>query len=304
LPPSPFFNTVWRIVARSQTKPANKESVHAQTMFRRPESVPMKYLATPKALLRIILLVLWSLLLVPVQLLVMLFSRGTAAFRITQLWHRGVCAILGLRVEVRGQPVQDGQAVYVSNHVSHFDIPVIGSVLRAAFVAKAEMAKWPVAAFMARLQQTVFISRDSRDGSKVAERIAAEVSAGRSLLLFPEGTTSDGSAVAPFKSTLFAILFPPTPTPWRVQPFTLRVRIANGEVVRTQAQRDAYAYYGDMHAGRHAWTFLRSRGATITLIFHAPIVSSADLDRKSLAALAQGIVAQGLQQPDGSPTGQ
>lgn len=257
-------------------------------------SAVLSWLRTAKAILRVLLLLLWSAALVPVQLLVMLFSRGKAAFRITQLWHRGVCLVLGLRVRVVGLPVHAQQAVYVSNHVSHFDIPVIGSVLRAAFVAKAEMAKWPVAAFMARLQQTVFISRESRDGPKVAQRIAAEISAGRSLLLFPEGTTSDGSTVAPFKSTLFAILFPPTPAPWLVQPFTLVVLATDGKPVRDQAGRDVYAYYGDMHAGRHAWAFLRSRGAIVQLVFHEPIRSSEELDRKSLAALAHRVVRSGL----------
>jgi hypothetical protein len=64
--------------------------------------------------------------------------------------------------------------------------------------------------------------------------------------------------------------------------------------VRTQAQRDVYAWYGDMHAGRHAWTFLCGPGATVELVFHAPIQSSAELDRKSLAALAHQVVSSGL----------
>jgi lyso-ornithine lipid O-acyltransferase len=245
-------------------------------------------------------LMAWSALLVPLQMVAMLRARklGTAgAYRITRLWHRGVCALIGLRVQTHGAPLLGGRIVYVSNHVSHFDIPVLGSVLKGSFIAKEDMARWPIAGFMARLQQTVFISRDPRAGRAVSEHIAAQLQSGRSLILFPEGTTSDGSAVLPFKSTIFGILFAGDAdiSANAVQPLTIRVLAVDGKAVTSQTDRDGYAFYGDMRAGAHAWAFLRSKGARIEVHFSEAITAdAAAMDRKALAQRAHEVVRAGL----------
>lgn len=248
-----------------------------------------------RAVVKLLGLLAWSALLVPVQLLLMWRSRwlGTAGvYSVTRLWHRGVCALIGLRVLVKGLPLQASRTVYVSNHVSHFDIPVLGSVLKGSFVAKEDMARWPIAGFMARLQQTVFISRDPRAGKAVTERIAEQLRSGRSLILFPEGTTSDGSDVLPFKSTIFGILFAGDAeiSASAVQPVVIRVLNVDGTPVRSQVERDGYAFYGDMQAGAHAWAFLRSKGAMIELRFLDAITASSGLDRKALAGRAHAEV--------------
>lgn len=244
-------------------------------------------------------LLAWSALLVPVQLLFMWRARRdsqTDAYQITKLWHRGVCALIGVRVQVSGAPLSPNRVVYVSNHVSHFDIPVLGSVLKGSFVAKSDMARWPIAGFMARLQQTVFISRDPRAGRAVTDSIAEQLRCGRSLILFPEGTTSDGSDVLPFKSTIFGILFAGDAEMRAnaIQPVIIRVLEVDGRPVQSQLDRDGYAFYGDMHAGAHAWTFLRSKGAYIEVRFANAINAEAGLDRKALAQKAHSDVRAGL----------
>jgi len=241
----------------------------------------------------------WSALLVPVQLLFMWRARSnssTDAYRITKLWHRGVCALIGVRVQVTGAPLCARRMVYVSNHVSHFDIPVLGSVLKGSFVAKQDLARWPIAGFMARLQQTVFISRDPRAGRAVTDSIAEQLRSGRSLILFPEGTTSDGGNVLPFKSTIFGILFAGDSeiSASAVQPLSIRVIAVDGKPIRSQMDRDGYAFYGDMQAGAHAWAFLRSKGASIEVRFADAITAEAGLDRKSLAQKAHAGVLAGL----------
>ncbi len=241
----------------------------------------------------------WSALLVPVQLIFMWRARSnssTDAYRITKLWHRGVCALIGVRVQITGAPLCASRMVYVSNHVSHFDIPVLGSVLKGSFVAKDDMARWPVAGFMARLQQTVFISRDPRAGRAVTDSIAEQLRCGRSLILFPEGTTSDGSHVLPFKSTIFGILFAGDSelSAHAVQPVIIRVLSVDGQPVRSQVDRDGYAFYGEMQAGAHAWAFLRSKGARIEVRFADAISAEAALDRKALAQKAHAEVLAGL----------
>jgi lyso-ornithine lipid O-acyltransferase len=251
------------------------------------------------AVAKLLGILIWSALLVPPQLLMMWRARklgAAGAYEITKLWHRGVCALIGLRVQIAGVPLCRGRTVYVSNHVSHFDIPVLGSVLKGSFVAKEDMARWPIAGFMARLQQTVFISRDPRAGKAVTESIAEQLRSGRSLILFPEGTTSDGSQVMPFKSTIFGILFAGDAeiSASAVQPIVIRVLAVNRAPVRTQADRDGYAFYGDMQAGAHAWAFLRSSGAVIELRFLEAITADAGLDRKKLAQRAHAEVLAGL----------
>lgn len=244
-------------------------------------------------------LLAWSALLVPMQLFAIWrarrFGRGNA-YAITRLWHRGVCALIGLQVQVHGKPIHDSRMVFVSNHVSHFDIPVLGSVLKGSFIAKDDMARWPVAGFMARLQQTVFISRDPRAGQAVSEHIAVQLQSGRSLILFPEGTTSNGSDVLPFKTTIFGILFDggSDVSARAVQPVTIRVHAVDGRTVVSQTDRDGYAFYGDMPAGLHAWAFLRSKGARIEVRFADAITADARMDRKALAQRAHQVVRAGL----------
>ena len=262
-----------------------------------------------RAITKLAALLVWSALLVPLQLLLLWRARSTGktgAYTVTKLWHRGVCVLIGLRVQVTGAPLAASRAVYVSNHVSHFDIPVLGSVLKGSFVAKDDMARWPIAGFMARLQQTVFISRDPRAGKAVTDSIAGQLRSGRSLILFPEGTTSDGSSVLPFKSSIFGILFAggaSAVSPERrdceisasaVQPVIIRVLAVDGRAVSSQLDRDGYAFYGDMHAGAHAWAFLRSKGAQIEVRFADAMTADAALDRKALAQRAYSEVLAGL----------
>jgi lyso-ornithine lipid O-acyltransferase len=252
-----------------------------------------------RAVLKVLGLIAWSAPLVPLQLLLLWRARSTGkagAYTVTRLWHRGVCVLIGLRVQVTGAPLPASRTVYVSNHVSHFDIPVLGSVLQGSFVAKDDMARWPIAGFMARLQNTVFISRDPRAGRAVTDSISEQLRKGRSLILFPEGTTTDGSGVLPFKSSIFGILFAGDAeiSAGAVQPIAIRVLAVNGRAVRTQAERDGYAFYGDMQAGAHAWAFLRSSGAHIEVRFADAITAEAALDRKALAQRAQSDVLAGL----------
>ncbi len=250
-----------------------------------------------RAALKLLGLFAWSAMLVPPQLLVLWRVLGSIdPYTITKLWHRGVCALIGVRVQIKGTPLCASRMVYVSNHVSHFDIPVLGSVLKGSFVAKEDMARWPITGFMARLQQTVFISRDPRAGKAVTDSIAAQLRNGRSLILFPEGTTSDGSGVLPFKSSIFGILFAGDAeiSAIAVQPVIIRVLAVDGRAVSSQSDRDGYAFYGDMHAGAHAWGFLRSKGAEIEVRFVDAITADAALDRKALAQRAYSDVCAGL----------
>ncbi|MEX3930174.1 lysophospholipid acyltransferase family protein, partial [Paraburkholderia sp. BR10936] len=120
--------------------------------------------------------------------------------------YHGVCArLMGLDVVVRGQRA-DGPVLFVSNHSSYLDITVLGSQIPGSFVAKSEVGSWPFFGLLARLQRTVFVERKARASvDKQRDDIGSRLDAGDSLILFPEGTSSDGNRTLPFKTALFAV---------------------------------------------------------------------------------------------------
>src|SRR6188508_2892081 len=118
-------------------------------------------------------------------------------------YYRVLCTLLRIRVHVNGTPMHDRAVLYVSNHVSWADILVIGSLAPVAFVAKREVASWPLVGIAAKLQRTVFVDRTRRHqaGEAVAD-IVKRLKDGVSVVLFAEGTSSDGNRVLPFRSAL------------------------------------------------------------------------------------------------------
>lgn len=124
---------------------------------------------------------------------------------IPRLWHRMVVRLLGLRIRIFGEMAARRPLLIASNHVSWSDIMVLGSLADLHFIAKSEVAGWPVFGTLARLQRSVFIERAARRkaGAQAGE-IATRMTNGDPMVLFAEGTTGDGNIVLPFKSTLFA----------------------------------------------------------------------------------------------------
>lgn len=237
------------------------------------------------ATLKIVLFLLWCLPMVPVQLLVLCFTKGKLAYFTPYIWHKGVCLIFGLRVKISGAPYKDSQTLYVSNHLSYLDIPVIGTVLRASFVAKKDVANWPVFGFLSKLQQTAFIERSRGAAAKEANALDSMMQAGKNLIVFPEGTSTDGRDVIPFKSSLFSLALKDLDQPLSIQPFSILIESVDGKTPDTQNLRDLYAWHRDMDTElpSHLWRFAKSRGAVIRLVFHAPIQARNFEDRKTLA---------------------
>lgn len=237
-----------------------------------------------------------SVILMPWQWLLVRFTRGRLAFVLPRLWFSCLRRALGLRVEIVGTPRRAGGTLFVGNHISHFDIVLLGSLLRARFIAKDDMERWPGMRAIGALAQTVFISRRRRDAANVATAIAAQMRADHDLLLFPEGTTSSGEQVAPFKSSLFSLfLHPSDGAPgWTLQPFTLAIQSVDGQLLSAGGDRDGYAFHGDMNAGVHLKRFLRMSGAVIRVTFHPPVAISPGQNRKTLAAQMHAVVASGL----------
>lgn len=184
------------------------------------------------------------------------------------------------------------QVILTSNHVSYLDIEVFSTVTPWSFVAKAEVAGWPLFGTLARLQQTAFTSRSRTDAHKDKNALSSMLAAGKNLIIFPEGTSSDGGQVLPFKSSLLsAALESPN---LLVQPVTLAVLEVDGKQACSGPVRDLYAWHGDMTLPPHLWAFAKGKGARIRLIFHPPVDPASVADRKALTTLCQTIVAGGL----------
>jgi 1-acyl-sn-glycerol-3-phosphate acyltransferase len=221
--------------------------------------------------------------------------RGRPPQRALRLWHRGCCAIAGLHVRMRGTPTSGGPTLFVANHVSYLDIVVLGSLLDAGFVAKSEVAAWPLVGWLARIGRTVFVERRAASCAGQCAALAERLGAGQSLILFAEGTSSDGGRVLPFKSTLFAALErSPRGPALRVQPVTIAYLRLRGGLPIDYALRPLYAWYGDMQLAPHLWAALGLPGAVIEVRFHAPLVAAEFGSRKALAQHAERQVADGL----------
>lgn len=210
-------------------------------------------------------------------------------------WFAACRKITGLKVTVHGNSVNVPGTLYIANHVSYLDIIVLGQVLDARFVAKSDVANWPLFGLLARLSNTLFVTRDRRKSVQDSQQIKTAVSDGDQLIMFPEGTSSDGRAVLPFKSSLFAGVDPErVSTNVRLQPISIAyTNYADGRPLKG-ALTDLYAWYGDMTLFGHLMTVFGLKGASVEVRLHPPIRPSAFTDRKQLASASEHAVRKGL----------
>ena len=246
-----------------------------------------------RAAFLILALGLWTGLLLPVQLLAVVVGSRLARV-IPALYHRGNCRIIGLEVRRTGPPPTPAPALYVCNHASYLDILALSTLLDASFVAKAEVLGWPLFGVLAKAVNTIFVERKaSRSGGQRAQ-MRARLEAGGSLILFPEGTSSDGNRVLPFNSTFFSLAETPiNGQPLAVQPISVAYTHYNN-LPMSRRDRPYLAWYGDMGLGTHLWQLLCRGPATVEVRFHEPMTLSDGSSRKSLAGACERVVAKGV----------
>ena len=163
-----------------------------------------RILGNVRLVLAIAALALWTLALAPFQWLFLRIS-PQAARVLPHLYHCGVARIMGMRIRVEGRMESARPLLVVANHISWADIVVLSAVAPVSFIAKSEMITWPLFGWLARAQRTVFVNRaDRRRAAEQADHISRRLEAGDAMVLFPEGTTSDGTRVLPFNASLFA----------------------------------------------------------------------------------------------------
>ncbi len=246
-----------------------------------------------RAIVRLTAYVLLTLALAPVQL-VALALRLRLAERLPRIYHRLCARVLDIRIVVRGRRVRERPVLFVANHVSYLDITALGAVVTGCFVAKAEVAGWPFFGLLAKLQRTVFVARRRTAVARHGDDIAERLDAGDNLILFPEGTSGDGTRVLAFKSGLFAVAERrPGGRPLTVQPVSIAYTRLNG-VPLGRGLRPFFAWYGDMDLAPHLWTVAALGKLTVVIEFHPPLTVDEAGSRKALAGRARERVADGL----------
>ncbi len=233
-----------------------------------------------RAVVRLSLYAVWTLLLLPLQAVAVLL-RLRAASSLPRLYHRGVCRIIGIELQVRGEQAPGKPMLFVANHASYLDITVLGALIRGSFIAKAEIADWPFFGLLAKLQRTVFIERRSAHAAKQRDEIARRLDAGDDLILFPEGTSSDGNRILPFKSALFSVAEREVGgKPLVVQPVSIAYLKLDGLPLGRE-WRPKIAWYGTMNMIAHAWSVFTLGKLTVEVGFHPPLDMAAPADAGS-----------------------
>lgn len=249
--------------------------------------------------------------LMPLQFAFLKFSQRYAR-SLPHWYHRQLCRLLGLRFTIDGELLADKPVLLVANHTSWLDIPAISAVAPVSFIAKKEVSRWPFVASLAKLQRTVFVDRQRRSAAaSSAGEIAKRLAEGDKLVLFAEGTSSDGNRVLPFKTSLFAAAkpgrfrqgqagdnagpesatkpahsaqtdAPPSPSEARVQTLTICYTHLHG-IPLERAERPLVGWYGDMEMGAHAWELLKAGPLDVKIKVGPPVPLEEFADRKELA---------------------
>lgn len=221
------------------------------------------------------------------------------ARRLPVAFHRLALFLTGAKIEIRGAPPAPGTpTLVVANHVSWFDIPVLGSLAPLSFIAKSEVASWPGVGALAKLQRTVFVDRKRKsDTAKVNRNVAQRLTDGDSIVLFAEGTTGDGVRLQPFRSPILGAIREAASgvaaNMIRLQPLAIRYARRNGLPI-SRHEFPEIAWYGDMDLVPHLKTFLNAGPLDILIAWGDPIPLDAASDRKQITRFLETEIRKAL----------
>lgn len=219
----------------------------------------------------------------------LLMPHGRARRALARGTWRILLAGFGVAVTVRGKPLPEAGTLYVSNHISWMDIPVLGLVLDAGFVAKGEIAGWPILGKLTQAYGCLFVERERRgQAADQAAALASHLEADRGIVLFPEGTTGLGTGVLPFRSSLFAMVpgIGVEPCAVRVQPVVVRYRRRDGSPLSPEEQRQV-AWINDDALLPNALGVAGMRAMIAEVWFEEPVCAT---ERKALARACEAVV--------------
>ncbi len=244
--------------------------------------------------LRLAMFAAWVAIIIPLQWPA-LKLRLPYARRVPMSFHRGCARILGLRWRVIGEMTANRPTLFVANHTSYLDITVLGSIVPGTFVAKAEVADWPLFGFLATLQNTIFIRRRKSEAREHGNALRDRLEARSNLILFPEGTSTDGVRTLPFRSALFSVANTRIDDrPLTVQPVSISCTHLDG-IPLGRNLRDLYVWFGGMDLVPHLWRSAKAGKLRVDVEFHPPVDIDMLGSRKALADHCSRAVARGVE---------
>jgi 1-acyl-sn-glycerol-3-phosphate acyltransferase len=231
-----------------------------------------------------------SLIVIPPQ---WLFTKvwPAAARQFPHWYFRIVAKLMGIRLDIRGKPVSGKPCLYVANHLSWLDIVVLSAVKPMSFIAKKEVAGWPLFGILATVGRTIYIDRERRHDVRYSgAAIRKRFEKGEIVTLFPEGTSSDGNRLLPFRSALMGTAeMQVNDEPVFVQPVTIAYTGVHG-IPLGRVRRPIFAWHGKMQLLPHLLGVGRIGPFEVTLTFHQPTTVRASGSRKELARHCESLI--------------
>lgn len=244
------------------------------------------YLRKISAAFCILLFVVWTIPLVALLLLAHLFAPSKKPW-VLKTFHGGVCWIFKTRVYITGDMSRHPKTIFVANHASYMDIPILGSVLDGQFVAKSDVAKWPIMGHLARLQNTIYIQRRPSQAKKQVAQLGQALAPGGNLIIFPEGTNTLGDEVKPFKASLFGDgVMAQNPI---IQPVAVTYSMPDGSPLPGYL-RPVFGWPLEAGFGEHCWAMLQQGGMRADITFHNLIVCDDTTNRKEALNIAHQLI--------------
>lgn len=246
-----------------------------------------------RVFVRLFIYFLFTLICIPFQVLFVLF-RLPWRQSFPHFYHKITLLIMGIDVTVEGEKPVKGPVLYVCNHSSFLDISILGAVLRASFISKAEVKSLPYYGVLAVLQQTLFIERNPAKVLKQKEKIINRLRQGDALIIFPEGTRGPGYRLLPFRSALLSaseLKLDGSSVP--VQPLSLAYRSLDGFPLGRE-QRYFFVWSGKTNVFK---AMLRSFGLGklgVKVRLYAPVTLESFKDRKALTRHCEEQISSGL----------
>lgn len=247
-----------------------------------------------RAILVLLAVLVWTLVLLPVQIFAVRFSRRELAETIPVVYHRGLAWLMRVKVRTVGEMSRTRPTLFVANHISWLDIVVFDTLIRGSYVTKREVMGWPGFGTLAKLQRCVFIERKAHRTKDHKDEMQVRLEQGDNLILFAEGTSSDGMRILPFKSSFFALAEQPVNgQALTVQPVSIAYCRLNGLPVGRRWMH-IFSWTGDESLVPHLWRFLRSGPSVVEVAFHQTVTIDSFASRKDMAAWCQEVVGYGV----------
>ena len=231
--------------------------------------------------LRLIIFLLLTLALLPFQFIIVFFIKNYA-YIIPYFYHKICLRIFGIKIKTFGKVSINFPVLLISNHASYLDIIILGSLFKTSFIAKKEISKWPLLGILAKLQNTIFIDRRISSLRSQENQIIKHLNKKKNLVIFPEGTSSDGNRVLPFKSSLFNIFEKNLNSKILVQTITIIYKKING-IPMNRIERKNITWHSNMDLIPNIFNVLKKLSIEVEVIFNDEFLPSKEYDRKKLA---------------------